>query len=253
MRETNHVRDIHDHIREYWDRDSETYDRSPAHAITDEVETATWRQALASALPVPPARILDAGAGTGALSILAAELGHDVTALDLSPGMLAHAREKASMRGLSLTFVVGSVSEPPTGPFDAVLERHVLWTLPDPASTLARWREVTSPGGRLVVFEGVWGRQDVITGAVRRAAAVVRSLAGVADDHHAPYPREVLDRLPLATLPSPEPVVRLVAEAGWRALRIARLRDVEWARRLQQPWPLGWLEHIPRYVLVAEA
>jgi len=253
MRHTDHAHDLDDRIRAYWDRDSETYDRSPTHAITDAVESAAWRQVLVSALPAPPTRVLDAGAGTGALSILAAELGHDVTALDLSPEMLARAREKAAARGLDLRFVVGSAAEPPPGPFDVVLERHVLWTLPDPAAALARWRDVTSPRGRLVVLEGVWGRQDVVARAVRRAAEVARSLAGVANDHHAPYPAEVLDRLPLATMPSPEPVVRLVQEAGWRALRVARLRDVEWARRLQRRWPLGWLEHIPAYVLVAEA
>jgi hypothetical protein len=50
-----------------------------------------------------------------------------------------------------------------------------------------------------------------------------------------------------------EPLVRVVRDAGWRGIRIRRLRDVEWARRLQQPWPLGWLEHLPRYVLVADA
>ena len=44
-----------------------------------------------------------------------------------------------------------------------------------------------------------------------------------------------------------------VQEAGWKAVRIKRLRDVEWAARLHEPWPLGWLEQLPRYVLVAGA
>ena len=53
-------------------------------------------------------RVLDVGAGTGALSLLAAEIGHRVTALDLSEGMLAVAERKAVERGLELEFVVGS-------------------------------------------------------------------------------------------------------------------------------------------------
>jgi hypothetical protein len=48
-------------------------------------------------------------------------------------------------------------------------------------------------------------------------------------------------------------LVEAAHEAGWRAIRIKRLRDVEWAARLHEGWPLGWLEHRPRYALVAEA
>ena len=51
--------------------------------------------------------------------------------------------------------------------------------------------------------------------------------------------------------PSPVPLVEAVHEAGWSAVRIKRLRDVEWAAKLHEPWPLGWLEQRPRYTLVA--
>ena len=60
------------------------------------------------------------------MSLLAAELGHGVTALDLSPGMLAEARRKADRLGLDIETVVGPAQEPPPGPFDVVLERHLL-------------------------------------------------------------------------------------------------------------------------------
>ncbi|MGH2650812.1 MAG: SAM-dependent methyltransferase, partial [Actinomycetota bacterium] len=68
--------EVHDRIRDWWDRDAGTYDRSASHAMTDPVEAAAWRAALQRLLPDPPARVLDVGAGTGALSLLAAELGH---------------------------------------------------------------------------------------------------------------------------------------------------------------------------------
>jgi hypothetical protein len=48
-------------------------------------------------------------------------------------------------------------------------------------------------------------------------------------------------------------LIEAVQEAGWKAVRLKRLRDVEWAARLHEPWPLGWLEQLPRYVLVADA
>ena len=244
--------DVHDRIREFWDRDAATYDLSASHAVSDPLEAATWRAVLRGVLPEPPATVLDVGAGTGSLSVLAAEIGYRVTSLDLSDAMLAKAREKAEARRLELSFEVGSAMTPPAGPFAAVMERHVLWTMPDPVGALSAWRDVTALGGRLVLFEGVWGSQSPVHRATRAAALAFRRVTGAADHHHAPYPDEVLEALPLARMPSPTPVVEAVYEAGWSGVRIKRLRDVEWAARLHEPWPLGWLEHVARYALIAD-
>jgi len=246
------VTDTHDGIRDYWDRDAAFYDRSASHSISDPLEAAAWRAVMRRVLPEPPAAVLDAGAGTGSVSLLAAELGHRVTALDLSAGMLSRAREKADIRGLEVAFEVGSAMAPPEGPFDAVMERHVLWTMPDPVGALRAWREVTAPGGRLVLFEGVWHRDGVAARLKDAAVTVSRRVTGVADHHHAPYPDEVLDMLPLAGSASPLPFIEAVDAAGWTGIRIQRLRDVEWAARSHEPWPLRWLEHRLRYVLVAD-
>jgi ubiquinone/menaquinone biosynthesis C-methylase UbiE len=245
--------DVHDSLRDFWDRDSETYDLAPGHAMTDPVESAAWRRVLTETLPPAPARVLDVGAGTGALALLAAELGYEVTALDLSEGMLAKAKEKAAERGLEVSFVVGPAGSPPTGPFDAIVERHVLWTTPDPFATLRAWRGVASPGGRLVVCETIFGRDDVISRARRWGAGVVKRVLGVGDSHHAPYPEDVLASLPFARMASPAPLIAAAYQAGWRAARITRLHDVEWARRLQMPWPVGWLEQVPRFAIMANA
>jgi SAM-dependent methyltransferase len=244
--------DVHDRIREFWDRDAATYDLSASHAVSDPLEAAAWRAVLRGVLPEPPAAVLDVGAGTGSLSVLAAEIGYRVTSLDLSDAMLAKAREKAEARRLELSFEVGSAMTPPAGPFATVMERHVLWTMPDPVGALSAWRDVTAPGGRLVLFEGVWGSQSPVHRATRAAALAFRLVTGAADHHHAPYPDEVLEALPLARMPSPTPVVEAVYEAGWSGVRIKRLRDVEWAARLHEPWPLGWLEHVARYALIAD-
>lgn len=244
--------DLHERVREFWDRDAHTYDDAASHAVSDPVEAAAWRRALVDALPPPPARVLDVGAGTGSLSLLAAELGYEVTAFDLSSGMLEKARRKAEERGLEISCIVGSAMKPPPGQFDAVMERHLLWTTFDPAGALAAWR-VAAPGGRLAVFEGVWGRRGPWHSGRDRVADLLRRVYGVGHDHHAPYPEEVLAQLPLARLPSPRPLVDAVHAAGWRAVRIKRLRDVEWAQRLQVPPLLAALEAVPRYALIADA
>ncbi|MDQ3990884.1 MAG: class I SAM-dependent methyltransferase, partial [Actinomycetota bacterium] len=175
--------DVRDRIREFWDRDAETYDRSPSHALTDPVEAAAWRAALRRHLPPPPASVLDAGAGTGSITVLLAEMGYRVTALDLSEAMLARAREK--LHGEAVEFVVGPADRPPDGPFDAVVERHMLWTNPDPEGTLAAWRHA-APEGRLVALESLYA-----PGPLRRlrdaASGLLRRALDVPHDHHDHY------------------------------------------------------------------
>jgi SAM-dependent methyltransferase len=247
-------RDELDHrIRTYWDRDAATYDRSLGHGIDHPVAAGAWCAALARHLPPPPSSVLDVGAGTGAMSLIAAELGHRVTSLDISPGMLAHAGRKATERGLPLETLVGAADEPPPGPFDAVIERHLLWTLPDPVEALSRWRSVTAPGGRLVLYEGRWGSPDVASRARRAAAHLGRRLVGTGSDHHAPYDQEVLSSLPLAGGADIETLMGAAGQAGWRAVRIERLPDVEWAYRIASPPLLGWLETVPRFAILADA
>jgi ubiquinone/menaquinone biosynthesis C-methylase UbiE len=243
-------REAHQRLQEWWDADAATYDQTASHSASDPVEAAAWRQALLRQLPPPPARILDVGAGTGTMSLLAAQMGHRVTALDLSPGMLSRAREKADAEGLDLETVVGPADVPPEGPFDAVMERHLLWTLPDPVAALKAWGAVAP---RVVLYEGIWRAQDVVGKLKEKAAQTIRRLLGTAHDHHAEYDREMLAALPFPSGITPALILEALAQAGYRRARIERLRDVEWARLLSEPPLLGALESVPRFAVMAEA
>ena len=148
--------DLENDVRAYWDVDSATYDRSAGHNPKTRLELAAWAAALRRLLPPPPARVLDVGAGTGFLSLLMAREGYGVTALDLAPGMLAELSAKARVRGLEVSVVEANAADPPRDGFDAVVERHVVWTLPDPKAALEAWREA-APEGRLLLFESIWG------------------------------------------------------------------------------------------------
>ena len=246
------MHDTHGRIGAWWDDDADVYDDAPGHALSDPVEAACWRRTLERALPPAPARVLDAGSGTGSIALLLAELGHTVTGIDLSDGMLARARAKAGARGLDVTFIHGRAESPPEGPFDAVVERHVVWTLPDPVAALTAWRRVVVPGGSLVLLEGSWGGEaGPVTAAVDAIARVVDRVRGRTDHHHAPYPDDLA--LPLQGLTSPAPYLEAVEEAGWLRPRVFRLRDVEWAIARREAWPLGWLAHRPRYAVLADA
>ena len=142
-------------VREFWDTQSSRYDEDPDHGLRDPAAREAWRAHLTKWLPEPPATVLDLGCGTGSLSLLALEAGHRVLGVDLSPAMVAEATEKCA--GLDATFTVGDAADPPVaGPVDAVLARHLLWTLPDPQAALRRWLGLLRPGGRLVLVEGRW-------------------------------------------------------------------------------------------------
>ena len=53
-----------------------------------------------------------------------------------------------------MQFGEGDLGDPaPGGPFDAIVERLVLWTVPDPAALLRRQATVLRPGGLVVPIE----------------------------------------------------------------------------------------------------
>jgi SAM-dependent methyltransferase len=219
---------ISEEIQQFWDEDAAVYDNSPEHHPRRLQERAAWGGALRRLLPNPPARVLDAGAGTGFLSLLLAGQGYQVTAMDLSSRMLEALQAKAARLGLQVQAVQADAVSPPGGPFDAVVERHLLWTLPDPGAALTAWREA-APAGRLVLIEGTWGKASGIAALQAEARAVARRIRGAEPGHHGHYTDRVASTLPHANGITPADVVALVQASPWGQARLERLRDVEWA------------------------
>lgn len=86
-------------------------------------------------------RVLDAGCGTGALGVEAAQRGADVLAVDLSPKLveLARARLPYRLHAGSIDFRVGDMSDAGLGAFDHVVAMDSLihYPLPDVVRVLA--------------------------------------------------------------------------------------------------------------------
>jgi SAM-dependent methyltransferase len=219
---------VSEEIQQFWDEDAAVYDDSPEHHPRRPHERAAWSATLRRLLPDPPARVLDAGAGTGFLSLLLAAQGYQVTAMDLSAGMLEKLRAKAARQGLDVEIVRADAASPPDGPFDAVVERHLLWTLPDPAVALAAWRQAV-PTGRLVLIEGTWGETTGIPAVQAEARRLARRFRGAEPGHHGHYTERVVSALPHANGITPAEMVSLVEASPWGRARLERLRDVEWA------------------------
>ena len=140
---------VKEEIKEYWDITKE-------HAFfKNDLEEDAWRRSLHEEFGTEKLKILDVGAGNGSLSLLFAEMGHDVVGIDISEGMLSVAKNKAKERGVNPDLRIGDAESLDFGDesFDAVVSRIVLWTLPNPETAMAEWMRVLKPGGRVYTFE----------------------------------------------------------------------------------------------------
>lgn len=149
---------IQERITWYWDQHAPNYQRFQEQRLTHPDYNAAWTRVWRDALPDGAATILDVGTGTGHAALTIAALGYRVTGLDIAPAMLAHARDNARRRGLDITFVEGDAVRPAVdgAPFDVLVSRYVLWTLPDVDTALGNWRRLLRPGGRLAVVDAPW-------------------------------------------------------------------------------------------------
>lgn len=149
-------------VRRHWRRRADAFDDEPEHAMHGEAQRERWLAVLEEWTGEVPRRTLDVGCGTGTISVLLAELGHDVAGVDAAPEMIARAARKAGEAGHAIAFGLGDATALGVvdDAFELVVERHLLWTLPDPAAAVAEWRRVLEPGGRLVLFEGRWSHEE---------------------------------------------------------------------------------------------
>jgi len=150
-------------ISKRWGARARTYDKSPGHGIHSDQEKQAWLQILSISLDhKTKLKVLDVGTGSGALALLLAEMDHEVFGIDLSDQMLKRAHDKAKMGNLKAEFRVGDAEAPPFEheSFDAVVCRHLLWTLPNPDKAIRAWKDILKPEGTIVIIDGNFNRND---------------------------------------------------------------------------------------------
>lgn len=136
-------------------------------------------------------RIADLAAGTGQFAIPAARRFARVTAVDVSPAMLAELRKKAAVAGAANLDIVqaGFLSYAPGAPLDGVHTRNALHQIPDfwKAIALTRMAGMLRPGGVLRLSDFIYDFQPGEAGQVFAewfAGAAVDPAAGyTADDY----------------------------------------------------------------------
>jgi SAM-dependent methyltransferase len=186
-----------------WVRDEAVYD----------LMLTPFNKALIDALdPQPGERVLDVGCGFGSTALAAAARGAEVHGVDISPPMIARARERAADVGANATFAVGDAQEDALdGPYDAVTSRFGVMFFADPTRAFRNFAAATRAGGRLAFV--CWQPHERNPWMLA-APNVIRSLM---DDPPAPPP------------PGAGPfafgdtafVERVLTEAGWSEMSIA--------------------------------
>jgi len=140
-------------IREWWDAAEHDYDAVAAHGVHSEEERELWTEVITQLLGSDQQlKILDMGTGTGFLALLLAELGYEVTGADWAANKLEKAKKKMEGTGTSVNFVVEDAENLSfeSEQFDAVVSRHLIWTLANPDSAFKEWARVTKPGGKVL-------------------------------------------------------------------------------------------------------
>ena len=228
-------------IKDYWNERSSTFDLSPGHVIASRKEKEAWKSLLRKKIGGDTGEILDIGAGTGFLSIMLAELGYRVVGIDISEEMMERAKKKAVDRGVEAEFKLGDAENLSfeTGSFDAIVNRAVLWTLPNPEKALAEWKRVLKPGGRLCFFLHE-SRPDGITHRFRRQLGnLVVLIAERRNPWNQLHNSEKLGaELPFRGGVEPSVITKLIEESGFE--RVSAEPMVELGRLKREGMPLHY-------------
>lgn len=174
-----------DRIRRIYEREAPSYDA--AMRIFERLLFSGGREWVCSRAV---GDTLEIGIGTGR-NVAFYPAGVRLTGIDISPAMLALARQRAATLGRAVNLREGDAAALPfrEAGFDTVVLTLVLCSVPDDAVVVAEAHRVLRPGGRLLLLEHVRSPQPLVRLLQRALDPLAVRLQG---DH---YVREPLRHL----------------------------------------------------------
>lgn len=130
---------------------SKLYDHEKNPLIT--IEEPRVNQILKT---IPYSRVLDAGTGTGRYALKLAQGGAQVTAIDISPEMLAVAQEVSRNEGLKITYLFASLENRlpfNSAIFDLVVCTLTLTHISNMANAIQEFHRVLKKEGHLLITD----------------------------------------------------------------------------------------------------
>ena len=149
-------------IKNYWTQRSHSFAELRVRELNS-VMADRWLREIAKHIPAGgQLRILDIGTGPGFFSIILAEAGYQVTAVDYTAAMLEEAKKNAGALAQRITYCQMDASHLAfvDETFDAVVSRNLTWNLEDPEQAYKEWMRVLKPGGVLLNFDANYGAVD---------------------------------------------------------------------------------------------
>jgi len=139
--------------------------------------------------------VLDVACGTGVVAVTAARAGAVVSGLDLTPALLARARENATLAGVEIEFTEGDVEALPypDASVDVVLSQFGHMFAPRPELAVAEMLRVLRPGGRIAF--STWPPELYIGRVFAMIGRYLPPPEGVAPPHQWGDPNVVRARL----------------------------------------------------------
>ena len=147
-------------IEQYWTRRASSYTEVVRKNLADGWD-CKWADELIRNFPKAEGRtlkVLDIGTGPGFYAIILASRGYDVTAVDLSEGMIEQAKHNAGSLAEKIRFFKMDAQELsfPDNEFDVIVTRNLTWNLPDPVKAYGEWRRVLRDGGVMLNIDSNW-------------------------------------------------------------------------------------------------
>ena len=134
----------------FWDRIAGIYD------FAESFDSGAYKAMLEGIKQIVPegANVLDCAAGTGELSIAAAEKAGRVLCTDMSLQMLERARKKSAKKGIkNISFEERDIFSLPDedNTYDVAIAGNVLHLLEEPEKAVRELCRVTKQGGRVIL------------------------------------------------------------------------------------------------------
>ncbi|HWQ67656.1 MAG TPA: class I SAM-dependent methyltransferase [Methanospirillum sp.] len=248
------MQDLKNKIRDEWNNSSGGYDSQHAHGIQTEEERNAWIDLFRTIIPAGSWQVLDVGCGTGEISVVLAEMGHQVSGIDLSEGMLGKAREKATKKTLSMRFSIEDAESLSYADqsFDLVINRHLLWTLPNPKKALAEWKRVLRPGGTVAIIDGLW-KTGSLTDQFRKTVANLGVLITEQKNQFGRYySPDITETLPHPYGMNSDTALSYVRDAGFSDLNLVPMKGIMDIQRKHMPISRRISHQMPYYLITGK-
>lgn len=147
-------------IKSYWTNRSKGYSKVNKDELACQ-QKRKWLKAIEKKIGVKEkskCKILDIGTGPGFFSIILAEAGYDVTAVDFTESMIAEAKGNSGVLKDKIKFFTMDAHNLAfeDNSFDVIVSRNLTWNLENPEKAYDEWLRVLKYDGVLLNFDANW-------------------------------------------------------------------------------------------------